>query len=399
MRQQPIVLKPRGIHKADGWHRLEWEIGHLESAPFTLVHAVPDSDSDLLSDVERGDVALTSVLLRAMQEGRDVVVEGTVSPRLMSGLESLQSIWHRWRPNRYQPIQIQATSEAEAIAAPQATRPALCAFSGGVDASFTLFRHLHGLAGRTNRTLGAAMLVHGMDIPLSRPSEYDNAADKAERMLSGTGIRLIRMRSNASDLNQSYEDSFGLTLSACFLTLQDRFGWALRGSDEPYESLVLPWGSTPLTDPLCSTGAMQMEHDGCGFDRCEKVAWLSSHSNVLSELRVCWEGPGKDRNCGECEKCTRTMLNFWAMGLSVPNAFPTDLTPDRVRSVRIRNNLQLEYIKSVHRHATQRYAAQDRILVSVNWLLRKASFAQWARQGYRIGRRFLTNNNAYASGG
>lgn len=389
MTQRQIVLHPRGINSAGGWRQLDWEVTGLAAGRLTLRHAVPEVDGGLFDEPERGDAPLAAVLICAMQEGSNIVVEGAVSPRLIAGLETVQSIWQRWRPTQYRQVAIRAAFEQEATVPANREPRAVCAFSGGVDASFTLFRHLHRHAGRLTRPPAAALLVHGMDIPLAQDDAYRQAADKAESMLADTGIKLIRMQSNARMLGQQWEDSFGLILSACFLTLQHRFAWALRGSEEPYDALVLPWGSTPLTDPLCSTAAMRMEHDGCGFDRSEKVAWLAAHTHITSHLRVCWEGPDKDRNCGQCEKCIRTMLNFWSMGLTVPEAFPTELTPQRVRSVRIRNEVQLQYIRTLYRHAAGRYPRQDRLLAAVRALLRRASLRQWRHQTVSLGRQLL----------
>lgn len=202
-------------------------------------------------------------------------------------------------------------------------------------------------------------------------------------MLAETSIPLLRMQTNARELDQHWEDSFGLILSGCFLQLQSQHRYALRGSEEPFEDLVLPWGSTPLTDPWCSTAAMTQEHDGCGFDRCEKVDWLASHTRTLADIRVCWEGPDKSTNCGRCEKCIRTMLNFWAMGLDVPAAFPGVLTPNLVRTLRARNRVQLAYIETIYRHGRRRHVRTDGILRSVEYVLRSARIRSWANDTYR----------------
>lgn len=377
MSANTIQLASGGVTSDAGWTRMDWVLKGLDVGDFRLSHSVPPADSGLLGDPERGDHALCAVLLNAMESRRDILVEGRVSPKLLDGLETLQAIWHRWRPNRYHPIAISAAEESEATPV-EGDRPAVFAFSGGVDASFSLFRHLQGHAGRNNRTPGGALLVHGMDIPLDRDDFYNNAAARAERTLEGTGVRLIRMRANSRELRQRWEDSFGLQLAACFLLLQNAYGDAVRGSEEPYESLVLPWGSTPLTDSLGSTARMAMIHDGCDADRTEKVYWLATNTLAAEHLRVCWEGPEKDRNCGECEKCIRTMLNFWAMRLPIPAAFPTQLTPDRVASIRIRNAIQRAYLANLLFFAEERHPNTDPILKALQ-----------RRLGYRRPKAFL----------
>jgi hypothetical protein len=221
---------------------------------------------------------------------------------------------------------------------------------------------------------------------LERSDFYANAARRAEVMLEGTGVRLLRMRTNSRGLGQDWEDSFGLQLGACFLVLQQSFAHALKGSEEPYDALAFPWGSTPLTDCLLSTGAMQVEHDGCSHDRTEKVAWLAAHTRVSDHLRVCWAGENLDRNCGECEKCIRTMLNFWAIGEAVPAAFPAELTPARVKAIRPDNHFQVAEIRSLFRHAQSRHSSRDPILVAIKQVLRRA-FITRVRQRLSAARR------------
>ena len=391
MSANTIQLASGGVTSNAGWTRMDWLMKGLDSGDFRLSHSVPPADSGLLGDPERGDHALCAVLLKAMESRRDIVVEGRVSPKLLDGLEILQAIWHRWRPNRYHPIAISADEESEATPV-EGERPAIFAFSGGVDASFSLFRHLHGHAGRNNRTPGAALLVHGMDIPLDRDDFYNNAAARAKRMLEGTGVRLIRMRTNSRQLRQNWEDSFGLQLTGCFLVFQHMFSAALSGSGEPYDTLVLPWGSTPLTDNLASTLLMEREHDGCAYDRTEKVHWLVRHTDITDDLRVCWAGPNLDRNCGECEKCVRTMLNFWAIGHKVPAAFPEQLTPKLIRTVVPKNEAQLRELKSLFRHSQRCRTANDPITRSLRAVLRRAKVKRIASRVLYLSRRVLVSN-------
>lgn len=376
MNSSVLTLKPQGLRTESGWTGVEWLLEGFEEKPFLLRHAVPEDDRHLLCDPERGDHVLATVLLFAMKRGKNIVVDGKVSPRLLDGLETLQSIWQRWRPYRYRIIDISVAEESES--GPLAlNRPGLFAFSGGVDGSFSFFRHFQGKAGRNTRKPGAALLVHGMDIPLEREDFYASAAERAERMLQGTDVPLLRVRTNTRKLGMNWEDSYGLQLAACFFLFQDHFAWAMKGSGEPYDELVLPWGSTPLTDPLCSTAAMRLTLDGCAFDRTEKVQWLIKNTNISSELRVCWAGENLDRNCGDCEKCVRTMLNFWAIGEDVPSAFPTRLTPDRVRSIHPKNETQLKELKTLMQHAVLNHDRHDPIMKAFFSVIRRADLIKF----------------------
>ncbi len=96
----------------------------------------------------------------------------------------------------------------------------------------------------------------------------------------------------------------------------------MGGSSEPYDSLVIPWGSSPITDHLLSSSEFVVMHDGASHSRTEKVKEICEWRVGVENLRVCWQGDLKDRNCGICEKCVRTKLNFLAVGHPIPTCFP-----------------------------------------------------------------------------
>lgn len=383
-----IHISPMGMVRQAGWSTVTWQFSWPRAEPFQLQFSLPEEFEHLLASPERGDPALVAGLLRAMRMGLDVSVEAPVCPTLLDGLDTLQGIWARWRQATCKRVDIDVAEERseQSMAPPNS---ALVAYSGGVDASFTLFRHLAGVAGRNNRSPMGALLVHGMDIPLHELEMYEHAAGRTERMLAGTGVELVRVRSNTRQLKQPWEDSFGLQLSSVFVALQGSYRYGLRGSGEPYDALVLPWGSTPLTDRLASTACMALEHDGSDTDRTEKVAWLARHTGACDLLRVCWEGEDKSVNCGECEKCTRTMLNFWATGLAVPRAFDSPLTLRGVRSLSAQNDVQRAYLVEIYRHAQAHHSRNDPILRALGQKVGQRGWRRLARRAWRVARNVL----------
>jgi hypothetical protein len=356
-----LILAPRGVTHTDGEATLGWTLHADGQPPFALTHTVPERHAALLTDPSRGDHALVVALLHAMRHGWDIRVEGDVSPRLLDGLETLAAIWWRWRPDRYSPVAISAAREVEAPAAPP-DAGGLFAFSGGVDGSYTFFKHLQGAAGRATCRPAAALFVHGMDIPLEQPEVFEGALARGRRMLKGTGVPLLPIRTNARQLGMAWQKSFGLQLIGCYLCFEGSFTAALHGSGEPYETLVLPWGSTPMTDRLCSTASLAVHLDGCEANRSEKVDWLVRNTRAADDLRVCWQGPTLDRNCGRCEKCVRTMLNFWCLGHAVPAALPGPLTPQAVATLQPRKRIQLAELESILRLAEVHRPTDDPIL-------------------------------------
>ena len=91
-----------------------------------------------------------------------------------------------------------------------------------------------------------------------------------------------------------------------------------------------------MTDPLWS-GSVTVEHRGAGADRTQKVAALVDEEAAWRTLRVCWRNPEQAYNCGECEKCLRTMTTLEAYGaLKRFETFPDTLSASRVAALRLR---------------------------------------------------------------
>ncbi|HEY9604819.1 MAG TPA: hypothetical protein V6C85_24665, partial [Allocoleopsis sp.] len=238
-----------------------------------------------------------------------------------------------WEPNHYQPIEISAEVEQELPAS--ASERAVAAFSGGVDSCFTVFRHRTNRCGRWQRNLQAGAMIHGMDIPLEEEQEFANAAEKSRKLLSTLGVELIPIATNFRQLPLKWEDAFGTGLASCLILLQGGYTTGLIASSFPYQALSFPYGSNPVTDWMLSGNAFQIVHDGAAFPRLEKMREIVNWPEALQNLRVCWEGTPKDRNCCRCEKCIRTILNFRILGVGLPECFDQDVTDEQIRSIRV----------------------------------------------------------------
>jgi hypothetical protein len=109
---------------------------------------------------------------------------------------------------------------------------------------------------------------------------------------------------------------------------------AIRGMDtiiiasvatEDYKG---PCGSLPSIDNNVSWADIKVVHDGYELSRQQKLRYLCNpeNSRYLSHLRVCWEWVNS-RNCGNCEKCFRTITGLVMEGADPNNcSFKTDET-------------------------------------------------------------------------
>lgn len=312
-----------------------------------LWYRVPNAHRESLS--ENCDAFAAATVFFAMRNRHDVVVRGEVSPSLLRNLGEFQAAWSCWSPGRYTPIEIGADVERESLR-PEPTQAAIAAFSGGVDSCFTALRHRRGTCGRWQRPIEAGLMAHGFDISLEQHQDFERAAAGARLILSSLGLDLITVATNFRELGDDWEEAHGAGLAACLMLFQRGYATGLIPSTEPYQALV-PWGSNPVTDHLLSNDSFEIVHDGAAFTRNEKVRQISEWPEALQGLRVCWEGEQKDRNCGKCEKCIRTILNFRVLGL-LPRCFARDASDADIANLTGLNSLQrseMEQIRSAAR--------------------------------------------------
>lgn len=314
------------------------------SERFTLWYSIPEEYGRFLTSSL--DPFVLGSLFLAMRESSCLVVHGEVSPSLLMNLEEFQAAWVHWLPDVFNRVEILSDTEKEQQTVPD-PNSAVVAFSGGVDAAFTAYRHCTGECGRLKRDVKAGLFVHGFDIPLNEQDVFARAAEKCEKMTNSLGFPLIRMATNFREPRDIWRFSHGLGVASCLMLLQGGFSAGLISSTEPYGSLVLPWGSNPVTDRMMSSKTFRIIHDGAAYRRSEKVKLISSWPEALDYLRVCWAGEKKDRNCGKCEKCIRTILNFRVIGAGLPACFEEDVKDSEIVKLTIINSVQLAYVEEI----------------------------------------------------
>jgi hypothetical protein len=272
------------------------------------------------------DPALAALLLPAMALGARLSIEGPVSPRLLAGIDRLQDVFALWAPRRFRRVPVRARPAATAPAGPG--RGLACFFSGGVDSLYSAAKH----AGR----LQALVFVHGWDVPLGDAALRERVAGRLRVAARELGVPLVEVETNLLPFREAYVRwrwYHGAALASVALALSPAFETVVVPSSNPYSKLH-PWGSHALTDPWWSTEATALVHDGAEATRLEKVACLARHPGALRALRVCFENRGGAYNCGECEKCLRTMAALRAVGaLERCPAFARPLDLDAVATL------------------------------------------------------------------
>lgn len=304
------------------------------------------------------DMAATAFIFHAMSSREDLHIAGPVSHSLLENLEGFVASWVNYCPDLYRKIKISADEEIydkSRTHPPRTKNLAIAAFSGGLDATFTAWRHHNQKVGRKNRKLLAGVLIQGFDIPLNAADAFEISAASASTTLQSINVPLVTIQTNwKNEVCNEWEMEFGGGVATCLMNWQGSVDTALIASDLDYRRLVFPGGGSPMSYSMLSNDGFKVIYDGCEFARTEKAESISNWKMGLNNLRVCWEGPLTGKNCGICEKCIRTKMNFLAVGAALPPALtgtPTWLSIFRLRTT---NDQQLALLSDIVDMATQR---------------------------------------------
>lgn len=269
------------------------------------------------------DAHLLAMLFPAMVRNQPIWLRGAaVSPGLLENLEQFQQIWSLWA-SKYHVISIDA---GEGSTGPNG-RGTLCAFSGGVDSTFSvLYRNLQ--ADAPQRPVDTALSVRGLDIPWRQVGDFRSRSEQTRDTLDRAGVRLRTLSTNLRDFDQDWEFTHGAATAAAMSLLAPGHRRALLPATF-HVGILYPWGSTPMTDHLLGSDRLSVICDGAGYTRAEKLRWLGMHApESLETLRFCWWTPSARGNCGHCQKCLVTAVMMRLAGLRPRcfSRFPSDRT-------------------------------------------------------------------------
>lgn len=342
----PIAVAVREERGVDRIHRTVLMDGRPRFS-FEIVGRVLPPRAELL------DFAAIATVFHAMREARPLHIEGAVTAKLLRNLEEFQEAWGMWQPALYKPVRITADEERAVPAEPE-KRVGVFAFSGGVDSVAALLRHYSGELDRRAVTPVAGVLVHGFDVPLNATEAFEIARENAEASLAEVGLPLCVVRTDWREaMVKRWQMEFGSGLFACLHNFTGLANYGVMGSDEDYAHLEVPWGSNPVTNPMLCGGAFTLQAECAAMTRTERVALIARYPKLASRLRVCWQGPMSGSNCGKCEKCLRTQLNFLALGVE-PTAFDNRITTSQVLGLVTSNPIQLAFLEEIVLRARER---------------------------------------------
>lgn len=249
-----------------------------------------------------------AVMLAMMGKRSKVPVQ---SPRLFGNVEAIQDTYMQWTPGMRR-VEFYPSSNLHI----QQRSPGVSSFfSGGADSLHSLIVHRDEIT--------HLVMVHGFDMFLEDQASFDAALAPAREVAEIYGKKLVVVRTNLRDEPHrvNWTMGHGPALGYIALALQPIHRKVFIAST--YAAWQLHrYGSHAMVDPLWSTEAVEVVHDGVYSDRVGKLRVVAREPEALKRLRVCWQNTGS-YNCGECEKCVRTMVALKGIGALDSAPFPT----------------------------------------------------------------------------
>ncbi len=315
--------------------------------------------------VSNPDTFAVGSYLPAMYFGeKRLYVEGGLSPVLKEGMLTAMQWYRFWYGEKYFPLEIEGerTIKLYQSSTPKGVGLFL---SGGVDSLYTLRMNRLGFPVGHPASIRDGFLVHGFDIyhdeSVDKKMEtFDRAVATMSEVAKDAQVNLIPVFTNVRHLYSNVKFwmywYFASALSAVAHSFAPRLSDVWISSDG-YAAGTTPWGSHPSIDYNYSSHNVQVHH-GPLRGRFEKVKLIADWDAALNNMRVCTGNPDGLLNCGDCEKCIRTMTMLVAAGkLKQCKAFPiNDVTPRLLREITItdKKNYKADYYYEVLKPLAER---------------------------------------------
>ncbi len=334
---------------------------------------VPGQYADWLTAHE--DPLLILALNYIMEQGGVCRIHAGIDRILLENVTEYMRIWQLWSPGEcHCPALIPDAVEDRQSSASRGE--AICAFSGGVDAAYALSSHTAGHWGALSFKVPAAVLIHGADIYLEQQDEYDYAFAQAEGALRPLGVELIPLRTNFRAYAHRWTYSHYAVVISALALFGGRFCRGILGSDDiaTKEQIMthIPYGMNYVTDHLLNSSVFTASPVGCNVTRSQRCAFISQFPSIMEHLRVCWQPSSAGHNCGVCEKCLRTALNFMVAGYTQKLPFAQTPSLEVLQQYTIKGVNDYTAVVEILEHNNKTHALPDTLRKQLQARLAKA---------------------------
>jgi hypothetical protein len=265
---------------------------------------------------------LLACILPAMANGeKRILVDGPLCPELTSNLMVATGWVRKWYGPPRQPVAIRSTS-GMAFRRPARSPRAASFLSGGIDSLATLRDNRLTLPQDHPRSIKDCLVLYGFDIGCHENGQneypvFERTMENLTTVARDANVSLIPIYTNIRclhDTNLSFNREYhGAVLAAAGHVFSKRLTSVAISASKSFDDNI-PFGSHPLLDPYYSSTSLQVLHTGFQYSRLDKVKMVSKWPVGIAAIRVCIRNPVDRINCGECQKCIRTMLELYAIG-------------------------------------------------------------------------------------
>ncbi len=310
---------------------------------------------------DRADPFVYAFIFLMMQEGGTFEIEGNVSKSVIDNIIMFARIWHLWRPDDYKKIEIIA-NEVKDDYRPE-NKKMMTAFSGGLDAAYTTYKYKKNLDKNFKYNLDRAVMIFGADIPITEKETFNIAFSKAKKMTDDLDVELIPVETNFRLYKSNWEHCFGVVVVATLNFFSKKYFYG-AAADNSIKDFIIPWGMNPVTDRYLSSDTFHFIADGYIHSRMDRANIIKNWKAGIENLRVCWQNKENlSQNCGHCEKCIRTKLNFLATGISFFPAMPEQFNiDDIINDNLVSDNITLSFYKDIYNYSVRNSSLSPEIL-------------------------------------
>jgi hypothetical protein len=287
---------------------------------------------------------LAAAVLPAMRDGeRRVLVEGALCPVLAEGTAAAIALLGSWYGPGHRPVEIEATEGFRALAPRRPERAAMF-FSGGIDSTQLLLGNRSQYPATHPASFVEGLSSFGHLCPATEASRRWNVLMRANLSESAAraGMTLVCLETNiwelAPDVAFLSDNSLSSALAAGAHAFRKRWSAISMASSRDGAHVTPRRGFHPMLDPLWTSSALDLRHSSSRLTRLERLRAILAGPRGVETLVVCLAFPTPPYlNCGECEKCVRTMAALLALGrLSEARHFPRhDVRPEMIAAIPI----------------------------------------------------------------
>ncbi len=271
-----------------------------------------------------------------------IFIDSAICPELEDGLVTAMSWINHWYNKDVTPPKIESVSRSTPLNNRLQKRSGFF-FSGGIDSYATFLRNRQMHPVDHPGVIKDGLLVYGLEV--DDKAAFQHVNNSLAEVAQDIGITLMPVYTNLYLMYRKEDEKAnfhfwnnkfsGAALAAVGHAFSRRLGSVYIASDFDIPSLALrrlecvpPFGIHPLLVPSYSSNDLHIRHDGMTLSRLQKTSLVVTCNAAFQNIRVCNQFTryrANVLNCGECEKCIRTMLELLALGvLDKTRAFNAD---------------------------------------------------------------------------